>query len=602
MSGDDRRAEPEGKVATLREVLVLVWSQANQFVRRRMILALGLVILSSVAIAFAPMILKYIVDRLTARGPGIATNPALLIALYVFSIWAARTLGAARGYFHAQADRRMYRSLSDQVFGHVMHLPLRFHLERQTGAINEILTNGLQGYQMVFQHAVYTLIPVTVELMTVVFILLSLHHAEFLALFSAALICYGFAFTRGVMRIHSAARSASSAQVEARAIMTDGILNYETVKYFTAEPMMRERFDEAQKKTESSWMRLFHSRMLSDIAVGTIFAGFLAATALYAAHRVQQGTMTVGDFVLVTTYVAQLVRPIELLGMAAQQLSQGFVFLEKMLELLKQPVEPPSLEHYQPMEGPGAFVFDRVAVAYRQDRQVLKGVSFTVDAGKTVAIVGSSGTGKSTLLRLLVRLIEADEGRIILDGVPINELPLLKLRQAIAVVPQDTILFNDTIGRNIAFGRWGSSQAQIEQAAKLACLHDFIMKLPEGYETRVGERGVKLSGGEKQRVSIARAVLKQPRIFVFDEATSSLDSHTEREILRGFREVSQTATTLVIAHRLSTIAHADKIVVLEDGLSVEQGTHEELLRLGGRYATLWFTQQQPAKESERHIG
>jgi ABC-type multidrug transport system fused ATPase/permease subunit len=307
--------------------------------------------------------------------------------------------------------------------------------------------------------------------------------------------------------------------------------------------------------------------------------------------------MTVGDFVLVTTYVSQLVRPIEMLGIAAQQLSQGFVFLERMIDLLKQQPEPRSLEQLAPLAGPGKLVFDQVAVAYRHDRQVLKGVSFTMDAGQTVAVVGGSGAGKSTLLRLLVRLIEADEGEILLDGVPIKEIPLLKLRQAIAVVPQETFLFDDTLGRNIAFGRWGSSQAQVEQAAKLACLHDFIARLPEGYATRVGERGVKLSGGEKQRVSIARAVLKQPRIFVFDEATSSLDSHTEREILRGFREISERTTTLVIAHRLSTIAHADKIIVLDDGLSVEQGTHDELILRNGRYAALWSAQHARARDS-----
>ena len=600
MSAGERPAERDGRAATFREVAALMWSQTSGFVRKRLILALSLVIASSIAVALAPMILKFIVDRLAAaRDPSSVVHPAWLIGLYVFSIWVSRTLGAARGFFHAQADRRMYRSVSDQVFSHVMHLPLRFHLERQTGAINEILTNGLQGYQMVFQHAVYTLLPVIVELGTVVLILMSLNQSEFLGLFAIALACYGVAFTRGVMSIGSAARTASSAQVEARAIMTDGLLNYETVKYFTAEPMLRERFGEAQQKTESSWVRLFRNRMLGDIAVGSIFAGFLAVTALYAAHRVQQGTMTVGDFVLVTTYVSQLVRPIELLGIASLQFSQGFVFLERMVDLLKQSPEPRSNDQNLRIEGPGALVFDRVAVAYRRERQVLKGVSFTIDAGQTVAVVGSSGAGKSTLLRLLVRLIEADDGEILLDGMPIKQLPLLKLRQAIAVVPQETFLFDDTIGRNIAFGRWGSSQAQVEQAAKLACLHEFISSLPDGYNTRVGERGIKLSGGEKQRVSIARAVLKQPRVFVFDEATSSLDSHTEREILRGFREISQRTTTLVIAHRLSTIAHADKIIVLEEGVAIEQGTHDELISSAGRYATLWFTQHAQAKEMAR---
>jgi ATP-binding cassette subfamily B protein len=303
--------------------------------------------------------------------------------------------------------------------------------------------------------------------------------------------------------------------------------------------------------------------------------------------------MTVGSFVLVNTYMLQVVRPVEMLGYAMQNLSQGMAFLGKMFEIYREKAEPPAGDiPTAGGGGAGRLDFEAVGVSYRSDRVILKGVNFTLPAGKTLGVVGGSGAGKSTLVRLLVRLIEPDCGRILLDGTPTGDLPLSTVRQAIAVVPQDTVLFNETIGYNIAFGKAGSTQAEVEQAARLAHLHDFIMSLPEGYDTKVGERGVKLSGGEKQRVSIARAAIKRPRIYVFDEATSSLDSNTEREILRNLREISRFSTTLVIAHRLSTVVHADEIVVLEGGTIVERGSHAALIRENGRYASLWEAQQQ----------
>jgi ATP-binding cassette, subfamily B, heavy metal transporter len=302
--------------------------------------------------------------------------------------------------------------------------------------------------------------------------------------------------------------------------------------------------------------------------------------------------MTVGTFVLIHTYMFRLVQPLEMIGYAMQQLSQGFAFLEKLLHVFQETPESPSANKSSLPGGPGRLDFRNVSLAYRADRTILRDVCFEIPAGKTLGVVGASGSGKSTLVRLLVRLVEPDGGEITLDGVPLAQLSLPSLRQAIAVVPQDTVLFNDTIGYNIAFGRANSTQEEVERAAKLAHLHDFVMSLPDKYQTRVGERGVKLSGGEKQRISIARAALKQPRIYVFDEATSSLDSRTEAEIMNNLREISHNSTTLVIAHRLSTVVHADEIVVLESGAIVERGTHFSLLRINGRYARLWEAQQQ----------
>jgi ABC-type transport system involved in Fe-S cluster assembly fused permease/ATPase subunit len=504
-------------------------------------------------------------------------------------------LGELRALIHGQADRRLYRALSDRVFNHVMQLPLRFHLDRQTGAVNETLSNGLQGFNIVLQTSVYTLLPVLVQLGTVAVVLLHIKQPIFLALFFAAMGCYAVAFFYGAMRITQAARGASTAQVEARAVMTDSILNYETVKYFTAESVVRARLDAALSRTESEWLRFYKSRTLNGFLVATIFASFLAAAVLYASREVLHGRMTIGGFVLVNTYLLQLVMPLEQIGYALQSLSQGYAFLENMLSLFREQREPASrdarVNEGEP-RGAGDLVFERVTVSYRADRTILKDVSFDVPPGKTLGIVGASGAGKSTLVRLLTRLIEPDDGRILLDGTPVTKLDLAELRRAIAVVPQDTVLFNETIAYNIGFGKWGSCQAEIEAAARLAHLDELIAKLPDGYATRVGERGLKLSGGEKQRVSIARAALKRPRIYVFDEATSSLDSRTEQEILANLRDLSRHATTLVIAHRLSTIVHADDIVVLHDGMIVERGNHDALLALNGHYATLWNAQQQ----------
>jgi ATP-binding cassette subfamily B protein len=369
-------------------------------------------------------------------------------------------------------------------------------------------------------------------------------------------------------------------------------LNYETVKYFTAESVVQDRVGRALIQTEDGWVGFYRRYAYNGLGIATIFAGFLAVTIIHAAYEVQGGRLSVGSFVLINTYMLQVVRPVEMLGYAMQSLSQGLAFLGKMFEILREKPEPVAGVDSAPLGGAGRLEFAAVGVSYRPDRVILRDVSFSVPAGKTLAVVGGSGAGKSTLVRLLVRLIEPDAGRILLDGRSIGELPLAQLRQAIAVVPQDTVLFNDTIGYNIAFGKAGSTRAEVEHAARLAHLHDFITSLPDGYDTKVGERGVKLSGGEKQRVSIARAAIKRPRIYVFDEATCSLDSNTEREILTNLREISRFSTTVVIAHRLSTVIHADEIVVLEAGTIVERGSHHGLLRQNGRYAALWQAQQQ----------
>jgi ABC-type transport system involved in Fe-S cluster assembly fused permease/ATPase subunit len=578
-------------MASLREVMALIWTDANGFIRFRLVVALLLIVAASAMTALGPVALKLVVDGFTGHERGAGISAVSLIGLYVLSQWLARTVGEIRGLVYARAERRMSRMLSERLFAHVMRLPLRFHLERQTGAINQVLNNGLNGYQMVLHTLVFTILPVATELGTIVVVLSRLDQPVFLGFFSGALVAYAVVFWYSAYTIMAAAHAASASQVNATAVMTDSILNYETVKYFTAESIVQERVSRALTQTEDGWVGFYRRYAYNGLGVATIFAGFLAVTILYAAHEVQGGRMTVGSFVLVNTYMLQVVRPVEMLGYAMQSLSQGLAFLGKMFEIFREKPEPWTADISPAGGGAGTLDFEAVGVSYRPDRVILKDVNFALPAGRTLGVVGGSGAGKSTLVRLLARLIDPDTGRILLDGIPIAELPLSAVRQSIAVVPQDTVLFNDTIGYNIAFGKAGSTQAEVEHAARLAHLHDFIMGLPDGYDTKVGERGVKLSGGEKQRVSIARAAIKRPRIYVFDEATSSLDSNTEREILRNLREISRFSTTLVIAHRLSTVVHADEIVVLEGGTIVERGSHAALLRQGGRYASLWEAQQ-----------
>ena len=577
---------------SMREVASLIWADADNFVKARLVIVLTLVIAASVFTALGPVALKLVVDGFAGQTKGEPLSPFLLIALYVVSQWLARSISEIRGLVYSRAERRMSRTLSERLFAHLMRLPLRFHLDRQTGAVSQTLENGLQGYQLILHNLVFTFLPVGAQLGTIIVVLTHLSHPLFLALFCGALGCYACAFAYAAMTVSKVAKTASAAHVDAHAAITDGILNYETVKYFTAERVVQEKVSLALTRTESEWVSFSGRYAINGLWVSTIFATFLGATIVYAAREVRAGGMTVGDFVLVNSYMLQVVRPVEMLGYAMQGVSQGVAMLEKMLMLFRETPEPQSVDDRVPLGGPGRLEFESVTLSYRPERSVLKGVSFKVPAGKTLGIVGSSGSGKSTIVRLLVRLLEPDSGRVLLDGVPVCDLALPRLRQSIAVVPQDTVLFNDTIGYNISFGRAKCTRAETEHAARLANLHDFIMALPEKYDTKVGERGVKLSGGEKQRISIARAALKRPRIYVFDEATSSLDSATEREILRNLQEISRFSTTLVIAHRLSTVVHADEIIVLDGGQIVERGTHASLLLQNGRYTALWAAQQQ----------
>jgi ABC-type transport system involved in Fe-S cluster assembly fused permease/ATPase subunit len=574
----------------LRQAFRLFWSAADDYAKYRLLLAVVLVGTGALLVSLTPVALKLAVDRLTAHGRS-SSSAFGLILLYVLGQYLWRCSTELRTMLHGHAEQRLRRCIGLRVFDHLIRMPMRFIVSQKAGAMGETAEQGLRGAQMVLQHAVYTVLPVAVELLVISLVLVEAGHSLYLVILGGSAIAYALAFYRWAGVVSDSGEQVSSTHIAAHAQLTDVLINAEAVKYFDAERSMSQRYDAALRHAESAWRRFFSSYATNGIIVATIFATSLSASLVLAMRDVDRGAMTVGDFVLVNAYVVRLVQPLELLGFAVRDIAQGLSFLSTMLALFKEKTEAD--ESARRMQHPerGELVFENVTFGYLDERAVLKNVSFTVPAGKTIAIVGASGSGKSSLIRLLFRLYEPDAGRILLDQFPISELPLSQVRRSIAVVSQDLVLFHDTIARNIGFGRFGASQNEIREAARLANLHDAIMSMPEEYETIVGERGLKLSGGERQRVAIARAALKKPLIAVFDEATSSLDSKTETEILRNLTALSGGCTTLVIAHRLATVVHADEILVLNRGVIVERGTHQELRALGGYYAGLWDAQQ-----------
>jgi ABC-type transport system involved in Fe-S cluster assembly fused permease/ATPase subunit len=596
VSDDNVQAGPRASTSThglesLREALRLFWSAADHYATQRLLLALVLVVTGSLLAAITPLALKLLVDRLsTAAINDVAVLQ--LIILYALGQYLWRCSTDVRTMLHGHAEQRLRRRIGLRLFDHLIRMPMRYLLTQKSGALSETAEQGLRGAQMIVQHLIYTVLPVAIELSTVALVLVQAGHAFYISILGASSVAYVLVFYRWAHAIAESAAQVSSRHIDAHGQLTDALINAESVKYFDAEDSVSQRYDIALGNAELAWRRFFTSYAVNGLIVATIFAISLGTTLACAMRDVTGGTMTVGSFVLVNAYVVRLVQPLELLGFAVRDIAQGLAFLSSMLALLRQRTEADQRGNRQDRSpSRGELIFANVSFGYRNDRPVLRNVSFTVPPGQTVAIVGVSGSGKSSLIRLLFRLYEPDYGRILLDGVPICQMSLSAVRRSFAVVNQDPVLFHDTIAKNIGFGKFGASQPEIEDAARLANLHDAIMSMPERYETIVGERGLKLSGGERQRVAIARAALKRPLIAVFDEATSSLDSRTESEILHNLAALSDQCTTLVIAHRLSTIVHADEILVLHAGVIVERGKHDQLVAQGGHYASLWHAQQ-----------
>jgi ATP-binding cassette subfamily B protein len=583
--------------AALRQLLPYLWPDGAWDLRVRVLLALACLAVAKFANVVVPLIFKGMVDALTVK-PGAVAAMALAVPVGLLLAYGAARISTQafaelRDGIFAKVAQRAIRRIALQTFQHLHSLSLRFHLERQTGGLSRVVERGAKGIEFFLFFVLFNVLPTLVEIALVCGILWGLYNFWF-ALVTFVTIAGYVAYTLTVTEWRiKYRRHMNQADEEANTKAIDSLLNYETVKYFNNEAHESRRYDVALQAYEKAGIKSRVTLSVLNTGQALIIAVGVTIIMALAAAGVVAGSMTVGDFVLVNAYLIQLYLPLNFLGTVYREIRQSLIDMEKMFSLLNVPVEVQDRAGAPPlMVERAGITFDNVMFGYDDRRPILKGVSFAVPPGKTVAIVGPSGAGKSTISRLLFRFYDVSEGSIAIDGQDLRDVQQSSLRAAIGIVPQDTVLFNDTVYYNIAYGRPSATREEVEQAARLARIHDFVSALPDGYKTMVGERGLKLSGGEKQRVAIARTILKHPAILLFDEATSALDTHTEKEIQKSLREVSADRTTLVIAHRLSTIIHADEIIVLEDGRIVERGRHADLLAKGEKYAAMWAKQQE----------
>ena len=574
----------------LRAMLPFLWEY-----RGRALFALVCLVLAKVANVGIPVLLKQIVDNLD-RAQELLVVPVVLLLAYGVLRLSSSLFNELRDVVFARVRYHAMRRLSTRVLAHLHGLSLRFHLERQTGAISRDLERGTRSVSSILNYMVFSILPMLVEF-TLVAIILFTQYAPVFTLITFSTVAVYIAFTLAVTEWRMDFRlQMNRLESESSGQAVDGLINYETVKYFGNEQLELDRFDATLESWEGVAVKSQTSMSLLNFGQGAIIALGVTLIMFYATASVVDGAMTIGDLVLVNAFLLQLFIPLNFLGMVYRQIKYSMADMDLIFKLLERKAEirdrPDACELQ--LER-GEIRFENVAFAYQSDREILRQVDFVVRPGEKVAIVGHSGAGKSTLARLLFRFYDVSGGRVTIDGQDIRDVTQQSLRRGIAIVPQDTVLFNNTIYYNIVYGRYDARREEIEAAADVACIREFIERLPKQYETLVGERGLKLSGGEKQRIAIARAILKKPRILVFDEATSSLDSKTEQAILETLRQVAMNHTTLVIAHRLSTVVDADRILVMEEGRIVEQGSHQQLLEKGGLYSEMWLLQQQESR-------
>ena len=594
--------KPTDAWKVIRIVLPYLWPRNAPELRLRVAAGAVLLVAAKLTNVAVPVLYKHTVDSLSNPLAQAVAVPILLLAAYGVSRVMAQAFGELRDAIFAKVAQRAVRQLALQTFDHLHRLSLRYHLERQTGGLSRVIERGTQGMSFVISFMTFNIIPTILEIAMVAGVLWFLFDWRFSVVTLAAILGY-VVFTVKLSAWRSMlVRRMNDSDTDANAKAIDSLLNYETVKYFGNEAHEAARFDVARQRYERAAVRSRISLSVLNVGQGAIISLGLVVVMAMAAQGVIDKTMTLGDFVAVNAFLIQLYQPLNMLGFAFREIRDGLVNMEKMFDLLQVEQEIADKPGAPPLAaGPGAVTFENVDFRYEADRQILHDVSLTVPSGHTVAIVGPSGAGKSTISRILYRFYDVAGGRVRIDGQDIRDVTQKSLRSAIGIVPQDTVLFNDTVYYNIAYGRPSATREEVEEAARLARIHDFIVSLPKGYETMVGERGLKLSGGEKQRVAIARTILKNPRILLFDEATSALDTRTEQEILASLREVSRGRTTVVIAHRLSTVIDSDEIVVLMAGKVAERGSHAALMARDGVYADMWRRQQEASDEAQRKV-
>ncbi len=598
-------APPPGAKAdfsTLRRFLPYLWPAGRPDLRIRVAIAMVLVLVAKSTLLVMPFAFKGIIDRMSGPAAG-ALPPGTDIAVALVIAYALARFGGVlfdniRNSVFEKVGQEAARRLALDVFTHIHQLSLRFHLNRRTGALTRIIERGTKSIDTMLYFLLFNIVPTVFELTAVSIIFwFKLGPAMMFAVLGMMLAYIGF--TQKVTEWRAALRRdmvETDNKASARAV--DSLLNYETVKYFNAENHERDNYGRAIQRYALAATKSEQSLAWLNIGQSLITNLMLAAAMIFTVHGWAVGRFTPGDVVLINTLLIQLFRPLDMLGMVYREIKQGLIDMEAMFSLIDTPAEIKDADHADDLHIAGAAIaFKNVRFAYESDREILHGISFHIPAGHTTAVVGHTGAGKSTLSRILYRFYEISSGSVEIDGQDIRTVTQSSLRAHIGIVPQDTVLFNDTIAYNIAYGRAGATQEDVEAAARGASIHDFIQRLPQGYQTQVGERGLKLSGGEKQRVAIARTLLKNPPILILDEATSALDTATEAEIQSALNSVARNRTTLVIAHRLSTITGADQILVMDAGKIVERGTHEALLRQNGRYAEMWALQATESREA-----
>jgi ATP-binding cassette, subfamily B, heavy metal transporter len=594
---------PKSDIRVLASLMPYLWPKGDFNLRFRVVLACSFLILSKLITVCVPLFYKHAVDSLTTQTEQLLAVPFFMIIAYGVSRIIAQVFNELKEAAFAKVGQRALRRAAIQLFRHLHDLSLKFHLDRKTGGISRSIERGVKAIDTVLSFSTFNILPTIFEILFVCITLWILYDPKFMVLTFTTLVLY-VAYTILTTQWRTKfVRTMNSMDSEANSKAIDSLLNYETVKYFGNERHEADRYDNWLQKYEIAAIRGKVSLSVLNIGQGIIIGLGLMSILWFAAQGVVHKTMTVGDFVLVNSYMIQLYIPLNILGYAFREIKFALVDMENMFDLLD--VKPEVIDKSSApviKAAKGEIVFDHVSFSYHPDREILKDISFTLPAGRTLAIVGESGAGKSTLSRLLYRFYDVTSGHILIDGQDIQQVSVDSLRSLIGIVPQDTVLFNDTIYYNIAYGRPTALKEEVIEAAKMAKIYDFIMMLPQGFETMVGERGLKLSGGEKQRVAIARTLLKNPLIFLFDEATSALDTHTEKAIQQSLIEVSQEHTTLIIAHRLSTVVDADKIIVLDKGRIVETGTHASLLEDKGLYAAMWIKQQSSQDVSGTAVG